>query len=85
MKVSYIKKLAEDAGFIFVESSEINANPRDTKDYPKGVWTLPPNFAEGDTDKAKYAAIGESDRATLLFVKAPMTGGTRKKTSGGGR
>jgi predicted methyltransferase len=69
MKVSYIRKLAEDAGFTFVSASEINANPKDTKDYPKGVWTLPPNYAEGDKDKAKYAAIGESDRATLMFVK----------------
>jgi predicted methyltransferase len=86
MKVSYIKKLAEDAGFIFVGESQVNANPNDTKDYPKGVWTLPPNFAEGDTDKAKYAAIGESDRATLLFLKGRPAGGTRKKGgSGGGR
>jgi predicted methyltransferase len=70
MKVSYVRSLAEAAGFKFVGASNINANPKDTKDYPKGVWTLPPNFAEGDTDKAKYAAIGESDRMTLRFVKA---------------
>ena len=69
MKVSYVRKLAEDAGFKFVGASEVNANAKDTKDYPKGVWTLPPNYAEGDTDKAKYAAIGESDRMTLKFVK----------------
>jgi predicted methyltransferase len=69
MKVSTIRALAEKAGFKFAGSSEINANPRDTKDYPKGVWTLPPTYAEGDTDKAKYAAIGESDRMTLKFVK----------------
>lgn len=69
IKVSTVRALAEKAGFKFVGSSEINANPRDTKDYPKGVWTLPPNFAEGDADKAKYAAIGESDRMTLKFVK----------------
>jgi predicted methyltransferase len=69
MKVSTIRALAEKAGFRFVASSEINANPRDTHDYPKGVWTLPPTFAEGDTDRAKYAAIGESDRMTLKFVK----------------
>jgi predicted methyltransferase len=69
MKVSYVKKLAEDAGFKFVGASEVNANAKDTKDYPKGVWTLPPNYAEGDKDKAKYAAIGESDRMTLKFVK----------------
>ena len=69
MKTSYVRKLAEDAGFKFVGASEVNANPRDTKDYPKGVWTLPPNYAEKDVDKAKYAAIGESDRMTLKFVK----------------
>jgi predicted methyltransferase len=69
MKVSTVRMLAEKAGFKFAGSSEINANPRDTKDYPKGVWTLPPRFAEGDTDRAKYAAIGESDRMTLKFVK----------------
>lgn len=69
MKVSYVRKLAEDAGFKFVGASEVNANPKDTKDYPKGVWTLPPNFTEGDKDRAKYAAIGESDRMTLKFIK----------------
>lgn len=69
MKVSYVRKLAEAAGFKYVGSSEINANAKDTKDYPKGVWTLPPTFQEGDKDKAKYAAIGESDRMTLKFVK----------------
>jgi predicted methyltransferase len=60
---------AEAAGFVLDARAEINANPRDTKDYPKGVWTLPPNFAEGDKDREKYAAIGESDRMTLRFVK----------------
>jgi predicted methyltransferase len=69
MKVSTIRMLAEKAGLKFAGSSEVNANPRDTKDYPKGVWTLPPRFAEGDTDRTKYAAIGESDRMTLKFVK----------------
>lgn len=62
-------KLAESAGFKLLAKSEINANPKDLKDYPKGVWTLPPNFAEGDKDRAKYAAIGESDRFTLKFQK----------------
>lgn len=57
------------AGFELGEKAEINANPKDTKDYEKGVWTLPPNFAEGDKDKAKYAEIGESDRMTLKFKK----------------
>ncbi|GAB2553876.1 class I SAM-dependent methyltransferase [Rhodanobacter koreensis] len=65
----YVVKLATDAGFTLDESSEINANPKDTKDYPKGVWTLPPTLALGEQDKAKYQAIGESDRMTLRFVK----------------
>ncbi len=69
MKVSAVRKLAEDAGFRFAGSSEVNANSKDTADYPKGVWTLPPTFTEGDKDRAKYAAIGESDRMTLKFVK----------------
>jgi len=67
---SRVLGLVRDSLFArFVGASEINANPRDTADYPKGVWTLPPNFAEGDTDRAKYAAIGESDRMLLKFVK----------------
>ncbi len=69
MKVSTVRALAEKAGFRFAGSSEVNANPKDTADWPKGVWTLPPRFAEGDTDRAKYTAIGESDRMTLKFVK----------------
>lgn len=59
----------EGKGFELVESSEINANPDDTADYESGVWTLPPSFAKGDEDREKYAAIGESDRMTLLFKK----------------
>lgn len=69
MKVSTIRRLAEQAGFRFAGSSEINANPKDTKDYPRGVWTLPPRLVEGDQDRAKYLAIGESDRMTLKFIK----------------
>ena len=69
VKVSTVRRLAETAGFQFVGSSEINANPKDTKDYPEGVWTLPPTFELGDKDREKYAAIGESDRMTLKFVK----------------
>lgn len=60
---------AEAAGFRFAGSSEVNANPRDTKDYPVGVWALPPTYRLKDVDRAKYAAIGESDRAVLKFVK----------------
>ncbi|MET0282701.1 MAG: methyltransferase [Steroidobacteraceae bacterium] len=65
----YAIRLIEGAGFRLVGRSDINNNPRDTKDYPKGVWTLPPSFAMGEQDRAKYAAIGESDRFTLKFVK----------------
>ena len=65
----YAIKLIESVGFRLVARSEINANPRDTKDYEQGVWTLPPSFAAGDADRARYAAIGESDRFTLKFVK----------------
>jgi predicted methyltransferase len=61
--------LAEKAGFKFVGASEVNANPRDTKDYPAGVWTLPPTYRLKDQDRQKYAAIGESDRFVLKFVK----------------
>jgi len=68
---AYVKEVAAAAGFEFVESSEINANSRDTADHPEGVWTLPPNYRMGDTDRDKYAAIGESDRMTLKFMK-PM-------------
>lgn len=61
--------MAQKAGFVLAARSEINANPKDTKDYPKGVWTLPPAYANGEVDKDKYAAIGESDRMTLKFQK----------------
>lgn len=61
--------LVERAGFRLVGTSEVNANPKDTKDYPKGVWTLPPTYRLKDKDHAKYEAIGESDRFTLKFVK----------------
>jgi predicted methyltransferase len=69
MKVSTVRRLAEQAGFTFVGASEINANPRDTADWPNGVWTLPPTYRLKDVDRAKYAAIGESDRMTLKFRK----------------
>ncbi len=62
-------KRIEKAGFVLEEKSELNANPNDTKDYEKGVWTLPPALRLGDVDKAKYLAIGESDRMTLRFKK----------------
>ena len=65
----YVKTLAANAGFRFDRASPINDNPKDTKDYPQGVWTLPPTLALGDKDRDKYLAIGESDRMTLRFVK----------------
>ena len=64
-----VVQLAQKAGFKLSGASEVNANPKDTKDHPKGVWTLPPTLQLGDTDKEKYLAIGESDRMTLKFVK----------------
>lgn len=71
LRTDTVVKFMEAHGFELTKESEINANPKDTADYPKGVWTLPPRYAEGDTDKAKYTAIGESDRMTLLFKKLP--------------
>jgi predicted methyltransferase len=61
--------LAERAGFRFDGRSSVNLNPLDTHDHPQGVWTLPPDLALGQQDRAKYVAIGESDRLTLKFVK----------------
>jgi len=65
----YVIEHARAAGFELAGRSEVNANPRDTKNYAKGVWALPPTYADGDHDKARYTAIGESDRMTLRFVK----------------
>lgn len=73
----YVKALAANAGFTFVDASEVNANPADTADHPFGVWTLPPvsriTDRDGNTpegfDAESYKAIGESDRMTLKFVK----------------
>ncbi len=59
----------EKAGFKLVGKSEINANPKDTKDYPGGVWTLPPTLSQGEKDRQRFLTIGESDRMTLKFVK----------------
>lgn len=69
MTEAHVTALAQQAGFELAESSEINANPKDTRDHPEGVWTLPPVLRLGDVDRAKYLAIGESDRMTLKFVK----------------
>jgi len=69
LKVSTVYRMAQAAGFVLVGSSEINANPKDTADWPKGVWTLPPTLTLGEVDRDKYLAIGESDRMTLRFIK----------------
>lgn len=70
MTEAYVIETAQKAGFKLENKSEINANPRDTKDYTGGVWTLPPNLRNvADADKPKFLAIGESDRMTLKFIK----------------
>jgi predicted methyltransferase len=69
VRQDYAVKLIESVGFKLAGASEVNANPKDTKDYPQGVWTLPPTYRLKDVDRAKYQAIGESDRFTLRFVK----------------
>ena len=74
---SYVIDAARKAGFMLEARSEINANPKDTKDHPFGVWTLPPTRrsapagqpADPNFDHTKYDAIGESDRMTLKFRK----------------
>jgi predicted methyltransferase len=71
LKEKDVIRWAQAAGFKLEGKSEINANPKDTKDYKEGVWTLPPRLRLGDTDREKYLAIGESDRMTLKFIK-PM-------------
>lgn len=69
LREDYAIALAKKAGFEFVGSSEINANPKDTKDWVDGVWTLPPTLAQGDKDRARYVAIGEADNFVLKFRK----------------
>lgn len=69
IKQSVVEKIALQAGFILADSSEVNANPKDTAQHAKGVWTLAPTYRLGDTDREKYQAIGESDRMTLKFIK----------------
>ena len=70
MRTQDVVAIFEANGFELVGQSEVNANPKDTANWEGGVWTLPPVLSQGDTDRAKYLAIGESDRMTLLFKKA---------------
>jgi predicted methyltransferase len=69
VRQDYAEALIEKAGFRLVGASEMDANPRDTADYPGGVWTLPPTLRLGQTDRAKYLAIGEADNFVLKFRK----------------
>ncbi|RLA18511.1 MAG: methyltransferase, partial [Gammaproteobacteria bacterium] len=62
-------ELAEKAGFQLIAQSELNANPKDSKNHPKGVWTLPPTLRMKEVNRDRYLAIGESDRMTLKFLK----------------
>jgi predicted methyltransferase len=71
MREADVIALIEAHGFRLVGKSEVNANPKDTANWPDGVWTLPPVLGLKDKDRAKYEAIGESDRMTLLFAKRP--------------
>jgi predicted methyltransferase len=74
---AWVIQQVEAAGFKLAAKSEINANPKDTKDHPEGVWALAPTFRLGDKDREKYAAIGESDRMTLRFVKRAAPAATK--------
>lgn len=69
VRQDYAIRLIEAAGFRLVATSEVNANPKDTKSYPCGVWALPPDYRLGNINRSQYEAIGESDRFTLKFVK----------------
>jgi predicted methyltransferase len=69
VRQDYTIALAKKAGFVLVGSSEINANPKDTKDWVDGVWTLPPTLSQGDKDRDRYLAIGEADNFVLKFRK----------------
>lgn len=67
--VAYVRRIAQSVGFKLKDQSEINANPKDLADHPNGVWALPPTFANKDKDRARFEAVGESDRMTLKFIK----------------
>ena len=69
VRQDYTIELAKKAGFVLAGSSEINANPKDTKDWVDGVWTLPPTLSQGDKDRARYVAVGEADNYVLKFQK----------------
>ncbi|ORE86351.1 hypothetical protein ATO7_13678 [Oceanococcus atlanticus] len=72
MRTDLVIDVAREVGFELVDGSEINANPADTADHPKGVWTLPPSLRLGEENADYYLTIGESDRMTLKFVKPQL-------------
>lgn len=82
--VAYVTRLAQAAGFKLLRASEINANPRDSADHAGAVWALPPSDANKDQDRARFEAIGESDRSTLRLVK-PWPAGRRCRQLGASR
>jgi predicted methyltransferase len=67
--VAYVIRMAQSVGFKLQDETEVNANPKDTADHPNGVWALPPTYANKDKERARFDAIGESDRMTVRFVK----------------
>jgi predicted methyltransferase len=69
VRQDYTIEMAKRAGFVLVDSSEMNANPRDTKDWVDGVWTLPPTLSQKDKDRDRYIAIGEADNYVMKFRK----------------
>jgi predicted methyltransferase len=69
LREDYAIEMVKRAGFELVGRSEINANPKDTKDWVDGVWTLPPTLSQGDKDRDRYVAIGEADNFVLKFRK----------------
>lgn len=86
----FVVERARATGFVLQAASEVNANPRDTHDHAQGLWALPPALRGGEVDRAKYVAIGESDRMTLRFVEplpaaAPPRGACWTEGPGAGR
>ena len=78
VREDYAIALAKKAGFVLAGSSEINANPKDTKDWVDGVWTLPPTLSQGDKDRAKYIAVGEADNFVLQVPQTDAVSAPRR-------
>jgi len=69
LPTDHVVARAREAGFVFATLEQMHSNPRDNRDHPHGVWSLPPTLTDGEQDREKYEEIGEPDRMTLLFVK----------------